>query len=115
MAKKNIKEGSEEGLFNELKSCIEKSGNFTLVDDILIVELTTYCEIFAEARKQIKESGAIQVFKNGTSNVSGAFTAMDKASKHIRDIAFKMGIYDQIKKKLVTYGNITEGEEKHFK
>jgi phage terminase small subunit len=110
--KNAIKDG---GLFEELKNSIQKDANFTKVDDILILELSTYVEVFEDARNQIKKAGsAIQVFKNGTSNVSGAFTAMDKASKHIRDIAFKMGIYDQIKKKLHNYGKVTKDNSAKF-
>lgn len=100
------KEGRE--IYNNLSSYLKSHKKFEMLDDYTITELAMYFQIFFDSARVVEKQGAIQVFKGGATNVSGEFTAMIRASKNIRDICTRTGIYEMMKSKFREYGQLTD-------
>lgn len=91
---------------------LKSNGKLEVMDEYIIQELAMYYQIWHDAAKEVRKSGAVQVYKTGASNVSGFFVAMNKSSQNIEKICHKLGIYEIIKEKLHSYGKIPiEGSE----
>jgi len=110
MAKKKAK-----GLYEELRSYLEKNSTFETVDDYIIQELVFYMELFRELRKKVTDNGAVQYFPSGASNKSGEYVAMTDASKNIQALCHKLGIYEIMKGKLHNLGKATEESNEFLK
>jgi len=109
-----LKDKGEE-IYNELKGYLEKYSTFDMVDEYNITELAFYFQVFYEAGEKISNQDLVMVYPNKQTGVNPYFKALIDASKQIRGIAQKIGIYDIIKSKLSSYGKIVNDTEEYMK
>ena len=108
------KEGKQ--IYDDLTDYMKNQGTLECVDDFTIEMLSTYVQIFFERQIEVlKPDGAVQVYQNRSSNISGNMVAMNKAMDYIITISQKIGIYDIMKDKLRQYGKITADSKKYLK
>lgn len=80
-------------LFNIVVDYLSDRGLIESVDVITITMLAKSLAIYIEvARHMHGYSDAIQIYPNGTSNVSGAFTALSKAQDQVLKLSAKLGL-----------------------
>tara|TARA_R100001440_G_C2514840_1_gene118286 strand:- start:344 stop:826 length:483 start_codon:yes stop_codon:yes gene_type:complete len=86
-------DGDGERLFNIVVDYLSERGLIESVDVITITMLAKSLAIYIEvARHMHGYSDAIQIYPNGTSNVSGAFTALSKAQDQVLKLSAKLGL-----------------------
>ena len=86
-------DGDGERLFNIVVDYLSERGLIESVDVITITMLATSLAIYIEVARHMHGYGdAIQIYPNGTSNVSGAFTALSKAQDQVLKLSAKLGL-----------------------
>lgn len=80
-------------LFDIVINYLNERGLIESVDVITVTMLAKSLAIYiAVARHVHGFSDAIQIYPNGTSNVSGAFTALSKAQDQVLKLSAKLGL-----------------------
>ena len=80
-------------LFNIVVDYLNERGLIESVDVITITMLAKRLAIYIAVARHVHGYGdAIQVYPNGTSNVSGAFTALSKAQDQVLKLSAKLGL-----------------------
>jgi len=92
-----------------------KHRSIDTIDRQQIDYLITYTHLFYEQQERVIKNGAVQVFKNGSSNISGDMVVMNKAFEYVEKLSKNLGIYEIMKGKLHEYGNITDETEEFMK
>ena len=103
--------GSEYGeqIYNSLKSYLEgKKEGYEKADSHTLQELAFYFNVLYDAKEHIMKYGYTDQNQNNIKYLNPQFKAIDRASKHIRDICTRIGIYEIMKNKLIGYGRTTE-------
>lgn len=86
-------DGDGERLFNIVVDYLSERGLIESVDVITITMLAKSLAIYIEVARHMHGYGdAIQIYPNGTSNVSGAFTALSKAQDQVLKLSAKLGL-----------------------
>ena len=86
-------DGDGERLFNIVVDYLSERGLIETVDVITITMLAKSLAIYIEVARHMHGYGdAIQIYPNGTSNVSGAFTALSKAQDQVLKLSAKLGL-----------------------
>lgn len=86
-------DGDAERLFNIVVDYLSERGLIESVDVITITMLAKSLAIYIEVARHMHGYGdAIQIYPNGTSNVSGAFTALSKAQDQVLKLSAKLGL-----------------------
>lgn len=102
-------------IFNEFKSYLERHSTFELSDELNLTELAMYFQIFYEASRKLSKEGLIIVYPNKLFGINPYLKIIISASKQIRGLSLKLGIYDVLKDKMRQYGKITKVSEKYLK
>jgi P27 family predicted phage terminase small subunit len=85
------KEGEE--LFHEVVQYLASNSLIESVDAITVTMLAKSLALYITIAREIHEyDDVVQVFQNGTSNVSGAFTALSKAQDQVLKLSAKLGL-----------------------
>lgn len=85
------KEGEE--LFNRVVMYLSDNSLIESVDAITVTMLAKSLALYITIAREIHDyDDVIQVFQNGTSNVSGAFTALSKAQDQVLKLSAKLGL-----------------------
>jgi P27 family predicted phage terminase small subunit len=80
-------------LFNIVVDYLNERGLIESVDVITITMLAKSLAIYIAVARHVHGYGdAIQIYPNGTSNVSGAFTALSKAQDQVLKLSAKLGL-----------------------
>ena len=80
-------------LFNIVVDYLNDRGLIESVDVITITMLAKSLAIYIAVARHVHGYGdAIQIYPNGTSNVSGAFTALSKAQDQVLKLSAKLGL-----------------------
>lgn len=99
----------------DLTEYLKRHSKEEKIDLLVVDQLATYIHIFFELQEEVMQGGAVQVYESGASAPSGNFTSMNKAMDYIEKLSYKVGIYEIIKSKLMSYGKITDGVKKRTK
>lgn len=99
----------ERGYFNALVEFLDSRGLLETVDTLLLTMLAKNVSIWREISERIKGvDDLVQVFENGTSNVSGLQTAKDKSEAAILRLSAKLGLSPLDRAKLFGAASSTE-------
>jgi len=80
-------------LFDIVVNYLNDRGLIESVDVITVTMLAKSLAIYIAVARHVHGFGdAIQVYPNGTSNVSGAFTALSKAQDQVLKLSAKLGL-----------------------
>mgnify|MGYP003938265889 CR=1 FL=1 len=80
-------------LFTMVVDYLEDRGLIESVDVITVTMLAKSLALYIAAARQVQGvDDMIQVYPNGTSNVSGAFTALSKAQDQVMKLSAKLGL-----------------------
>ena len=80
-------------LFTVVVDYLEEHGLIEAVDVITVTMLAKSLALYiAIAREVHTTDDVVQVYQNGTSNVSGAFTALSKAQDQVLKLSAKLGL-----------------------
>lgn len=102
------KEYGEE-IYDSLKNYLTgKKEGYERADDHTLQELAFYFNVLYDAKEYIIKNGYTDQNQNNIKYLNPQFKAIDRASKHIRDICTRIGIYEAMKNKLIGYGKMTE-------
>ena len=102
-------------IFNEFKSYLERHSTFEMSDEFNLTELAMYFQIFYEASRKLSKEGLIITYPNKLFGINPYFKVITGASKQIRGLALKLGIYEILKDKLRQYGKITKKSKEFLK
>ncbi|MCH8171545.1 MAG: hypothetical protein IIB07_10530 [Bacteroidetes bacterium] len=102
-------------IFDEFKGYLERHSTFEMSDEFNLTELAMYFQIFYEASRILSVQDLVVVYPNKQMGVNPHYKVMIDASKQIRSLALKMGIYDVMKDKLRQYGKITTKSKEFLK
>jgi phage terminase small subunit len=99
----------ERGYFNALVEFLDSRGLLETVDTLLLTMLAKNVSLWREISERIKGvDDLVQVFENGTSNVSGLQTAKDKSEAAILRLSAKLGLSPLDRAKLFGAASSTE-------
>lgn len=80
-------------LFTMVIEYLDERGLIESVDVITVTMLAKSLALYIAAARQVHGiDDMIQVYPNGTSNVSGAFTALSKAQDQVMKLSAKLGL-----------------------
>ena len=80
-------------LFSMVIDYLEERGLIESVDVITVTMLAKSLALYIAAARQVHGiDDMIQVYPNGTSNVSGSFTALSKAQDQVMKLSAKLGL-----------------------
>lgn len=80
-------------LFSMVIDYLDERGLIESVDVITVTMLAKSLALYIAAARQVHGiDDMIQVYPNGTSNVSGAFTALSKAQDQVMKLSAKLGL-----------------------
>lgn len=80
-------------LFSMVIEYLDERGLIESVDVITVTMLAKSLALYIAAARQVHGiDDMIQVYPNGTSNVSGAFTALSKAQDQVMKLSAKLGL-----------------------
>ncbi len=80
-------------LFRSVIDYLESRGLIEAVDVITVTMLAKSLALYIAAARQVQGADdMIQIYQNGTSNVSGAFTALAKAQDQVMKLSAKLGL-----------------------
>lgn len=80
-------------LFTMVVEYLDERGLIESVDVITVTMLAKSLALYIAAARQVHGiEDMIQVYPNGTSNVSGAFTALSKAQDQVMKLSAKLGL-----------------------
>lgn len=85
----------EEGekLFYRVVKYLEKSDLIAEVDVITVTMLAKSLALYITCAREVHDyDDMVQVYQNGSSNVSGAFTALSKAQDQVLKLSAKLGL-----------------------
>lgn len=85
----------EEGekLFYRVVQYLEKSDLIAEVDVITVTMLAKSLALYITCAREVHDyDDMVQVYQNGSSNVSGAFTALSKAQDQVLKLSAKLGL-----------------------
>ena len=86
-------DGDGHRLFSIVVDYLEDRGLIESVDVITITMLAKSLALYIAVARHVHGFGdVIQVYPNGTSNVSGAFTALSKAQDQVLKLSAKLGL-----------------------
>ena len=102
-------------IFNEFKSYLERHSTFELSDELNLTELAMYFQIFFEAGRKLSEEGLIITYPNKLFGINPYFKVITGASRQIRGLALKLGIYEILRDKLRQHGKITDKTTKYLR
>jgi phage terminase small subunit len=99
----------ERGYFNALVEFLDSRGLLETVDTLLLTMLAKNVSLWREISERIKGvDDLVQVYENGTSNVSGLQTAKDKSEAAILRLSAKLGLSPLDRAKLFGAASSTE-------
>lgn len=79
-------------LYFEVCQFLQAYKSFSEVDHIAVAALSWWAYIYETAVKNVQEGGAVQTFESGATNVTGWFTAMEKADKKVMTYMNALGL-----------------------
>ena len=76
------------------------------VDGMLLSILAKNIDIMVEAANDIKDlDDVVQEFDSGASNITGTFTAFERATKNVLTLSSKLGLSPADREKLMSFAN----------
>ncbi len=112
---KSILKNEGKQIFEEFKKYLKMHSTFEMSDEFNLTELSMYFQIFYEAGRKLEKQDLVTVYPNGQAGVNPYYRVMIDASKQIRSLALKIGIYDIMKVKLGQYGKVTAESKEYLK
>lgn len=80
-------------VFNLVVDYLDERGLIESVDSITVTMLAKSLAVYMTMARAVQTQGDIvQQFENGSSNVTGAFTAMNKAQDQVMKLSAKLGL-----------------------
>jgi P27 family predicted phage terminase small subunit len=88
-------------IVNHLDSVDALSG----IDSYGLSMMSQYLQMYHEASEEVESTGSWQVFKNGASNVSGAFSVMEKCMTQFLKFSEKFGLSPKDRERMLKFQN----------
>ena len=80
-------------VFDTVVSFLDERGLIEVVDTLTVTMLAKSISVYMiMARAVTNQADIVQEFENGSSNVTGAFTAMNKAQDQVMKLSAKLGL-----------------------
>ena len=77
------------------------------VDAMLLSVLAKNLDIMVEAANQINDlDDVVQEFDSGATNITGTFTAFERATKNVLTLSSKLGLSPADREKLMSFSNL---------
>jgi len=86
-----LEDAKAQAFFNEIQK-FARTRNPEKIDKYIIAMAANCLAMYAEAIKEIKAKGTIQVFKTGHANVSAQYTVAKDAVKQFIDLSNRIGL-----------------------
>lgn len=78
------------------------------VDAMLLSILAKNIDIMVEASNEIKDlDDVVQEFDSGATNITGTFTAFERATKNVLTLSSKLGLSPADREKLMSFANVS--------
>lgn len=82
------------------------------VDAMLLSVLAKNIDIMIQASNEIKDlDDVVQEFDSGATNITGTFTAFERAVKNVLTLSAKLGLSPADREKLMSFSNIRKDQD----
>lgn len=89
--------------FDRICVHLENADALNEIDSYGLSIMAQYLKMYHEAANAVNESGTWQVFANGASNVSGAFSVMEKCAAQFLKFSEKFGLSEKDREKMLKF------------
>lgn len=101
--------------YKEVARHLNESKVLYKVDAVVIGMFAKNLDILVTSADQLQTiSDFVQTFENGSSNITGTFTAFDKASSNILKLSAKLGLSPADREKLMSFAKVKDDESSPY-
>ena len=91
--------------FERIKQHVLDADSLMDIDSYGLSMMANYLEMYHDAAQAVHDTGSWQVFANGASNVSGAFSVMEKCMGQFLKFSEKFGLSPKDREKMLKFNN----------
>ena len=89
--------------FDRILEHLENADALMDIDSYIISMMAQYLKMYNDAAGAVEKEGSWQVFKNGASNVSGAFSVMEKCMAQFLKFSEKLGMSEKDRERMLKF------------
>jgi P27 family predicted phage terminase small subunit len=97
--------------YSEICKHLDSVDYLSEIDSFGLSMMAQYLSMYHDAAVRVGEDGAIQVYKNGTTNVSGAFSVMKECMSQFLKYSEKFGMSPKDRERMLKFKNMKTEED----